>query len=72
MRALIPEGFASCFEASVAKDVAFICRADIKSRIVHREEAGRVIYRFGQGTPVVGLKSLNGPIVIDNVSGPGE
>jgi len=72
VRVLIPEGFATCFEASLAKDAAFVCRADIKSQIVHREEAGRVIYRFGQGPTVVGLKSLNGPIVIDNVSDPGE
>jgi hypothetical protein len=72
VRVLIPEGFATCFEANVAKDVALVCRADIKSRLVRREEAGRFIYRFGQGATVVGLKSLNGPIVIDNVSGPGE
>ncbi|MGA8026599.1 MAG: hypothetical protein WB992_05595 [Bryobacteraceae bacterium] len=72
VRVLIPEGFTSCFEASVAKDAAFICRADIESQITHRERAGRVIYRFGQGTAIVRLVSRKGPIVIDNDAGASE
>jgi hypothetical protein len=67
VRVLIPEAFATPFEASVTKGAAFVCRADINSQINHRERAGRLIYRFRQETPVIRFTSRNGPIVIDNV-----
>ena len=70
VRVLIPEGFATCFEASIAKDAPFVCRTDIKSQIMERTKAGRLTYTFGQGAPVIRLLSRKGPIVIDNTGDP--
>lgn len=66
VRVLIPQGFATPFEASVTKDAAFVCRADFQLQINHRKRGGRLLYRFGQGSPLIRLTSVNGPIVIDN------
>ena len=66
VKVLLPHGFTTSFAASTTKDAAFVCRADIAPHIQHREEVGRVIHTFGQGTPPVRLLSMKGPIVIDN------
>jgi hypothetical protein len=69
VRVLIPRGFTTAFEANITKTAAFVCRADIRSQISYSESLGRAIYTFGQGTPTIRLRSLRGPIVIDNHPG---
>lgn len=69
VRVLLPEGFGTSFEASIAKDACFVCRADIATRITQREQEGRTIFRFGEEPPAIRLTSLKGPIVIDSRNG---
>ena len=66
VRVLIPRGFTSCFEADVARTAEFVCRAEIASQIVEHRKGKRTIYKFGEGKPAIRLKSLKGPVVIDN------
>ena len=68
VRALIPEGFGTGFEADVVHNPAFVCRTDMASQIKPREHGGRRIYTFGQGAPAIRLVSKRGPIVIDNTT----
>ncbi len=67
LRVLLPAHFASSFGASVAKEASFVCRADITTQVLRREDGGRVIYTFGEGKPAIRLVSVRGPIVMDNL-----
>lgn len=69
VRVLLPPDFETSFEASIAKDACFVCRADIGTRIAQGERGGRIIFRFGEEPPAIRLTSLKGPIVIDSRSG---
>ncbi|MGH9353445.1 MAG: ClpX C4-type zinc finger protein, partial [Terriglobia bacterium] len=69
VRVLLPPDFETSFEASIAKDACFVCRADIGTRIAQGEQDGRTIFRFGQEPPAIRLVSLKGPMVIDSRSG---
>ena len=72
VRVLLPPGFATSFEATVANQSDFVCRADIKTHISHSKQHGRSVYRFGDDLPAIRLISAGGPIVIDNLDGPWE
>lgn len=72
IRVLLPQGFMTAFETTLAKDATFVCRADIGTQMRRREDGARVIYSFGEGGPVMRLVSTKGPIVIDNAAAPWE
>lgn len=72
VRVLLPRGFLTAFEVSVARGAEFVCRADVGARMMRREENGRVLHSFGEEGPYIRLLSLKGPVVLDNSVGPWE
>ena len=68
IKVLIQSGFATALQADVAKDAEFICRANIGSQPFRsKQQNDRIVHTFGEGVPSIYLKSLKGPIVIDEM-----
>ncbi len=74
VRALIPLGFETPFQAVVSRRQDFICRADVCSKIQQGRENGLYTFTYkGNGTtgrPPVWLRSENSTVVIDNPNCP--
>jgi hypothetical protein len=74
VRALMPLGFETRFQAVVDRRSDFICRADICSHVRERRENGLYTFTYGDDgstdRPPVWLRSENSTVVIDNPSCP--
>jgi hypothetical protein len=66
VRVLLPPGFASPFEAVVTRKKDFVCRADICGQMKRSKRDGRIVFAYGSGEPLLRLRSVSGPVVIDS------
>ena len=72
VRALLPRGFETPFQAVVGRRQDFICRADVCSQMQPGRENGLYTFTYkGDGTtgrPPIWLRSENSTVVIDNLN----
>lgn len=68
VRVLLPPGFASPFETVVKGRSDFACRAAICNHVRRVDRAGKLVFTYGSGEPVLRLASVSGPVVIDTTN----